>query len=140
MRRHLQKSIDVILADPEEGVVDQEAADFGAVVIEDQRSPVGMSPQSAILVFKEHCSIKAGQTLRVAWEVSGNPIEDNPVIVVLAGVDEILELIGSILSACRRKAAQDLVSQGLIEWMLENRYQLDVRVAQVFDIRDKRVG
>ena len=45
------ESIDVIFVDPEEQVIDEEAADFGSCVVEDERSPVWVCALPGVFVL-----------------------------------------------------------------------------------------
>src|ERR1039458_1351933 len=103
------EAIDVVFAQPELRIRDQERAHLIAAVIEDQRSPIAMLALARIGVFVQRSSIKEGQAMRVFREVSGYPVDDYSQPCLVAAIDEIHEVLRVTEPGRRRIVACDLV-------------------------------
>ena len=90
-------------------------------------------------MFEQGGTVEPSKPFGVAGEVCGHPIEDDADIVVVAGIDEVLKIFRCTVPARGSKISKYLITPGLIERMLQYRHQLDVCVAQIFDIRDQGI-
>ena len=87
-------AVDVVLAQPEQRVGDQEVADLVAAVVEDQRAPVGVRAAARVGVLVQRGAVEAGQREVVAREVRGHPVEDHADAGLVQAVDELAEVVG----------------------------------------------
>src|ERR1700732_873529 len=94
-------------------------------------------------------AIELSETVGVAREMSGSPIEDDSDSGIVAAVDEIHEVRGRAIAAGGRGRAiaaggsviaQRLVAPGAVEGMLHDGQQFDVGVAEVSYVRDKLIA
>ena len=126
--------------EPAAGARDQEAAHLVAVVVEDQRAPVAMLRLARIRVFVHGAAIEAGEGVRVAREMGRDPIEHHADARLVAAIDELSQAVGIAMPAGGREIAGGLVSPGIIERMLADRQQLDVREAETLHIWNQALG
>ena len=113
---------------------------FVATVVIDERAPVGMSPLARIGMLVEMRPVELRKTVRVAREMRGSPIEKNAEAGLMAAVDKFHEISGSAEAASSREIAERLVAPGTVVRMLHDGEQLDVRIAEVFDIWNELVA
>ena len=73
-------------------------------------------------------------------KVARHPVEDDADVVLMAGVDERLEVRRRAEAAGRREEARDLVAPRRRVRVLHHRQELDVRVAHVLDVGDEPLG
>ena len=132
--------VDVVLAQPEERVREQEVAHLGPAVVEDERAPVGMRAAARVGVLVEVRPVEVGERPVVAREVGGDPVEDHADAALVQAVDEVAEVVGRAEARGRREVAGHLVAPGAGERMLHDRQQLDVREAEVGDVVGELVG
>jgi hypothetical protein len=92
-RIHAQ-AVDVILLQPEQRVGNQERAHFVAAVVEDQRAPVAMLALARVGVLVERGAVEKRQAVRVFGEMRGHPIDNHADAGLVAGVDEVHEIVG----------------------------------------------
>jgi len=84
---------------------------------------VGMLEQSG--------AVEPGESVPVRGEVSRHPVQDHTQPQTVRGVDEVAEAVRVTVPGCGRKEAERLVSPTLVERMLRQGEQLDVREAEV---------
>ncbi len=130
----------MVLAQPEQGVGDQEVADLVAAVVEHQRAPVGVLAAARVLVLVQRGAVEAREPELVAREVRRHPVEDHADAVLVHAVDELAEVVGRAVERRGREVAGHLVAPRALERVRHHRQQLDVRVAQVLDVRAQLVG
>ncbi len=123
------QAVEMELLEPVAGAREQEAAHFVALVVEDQRAPVACSPLRGSCVFVQRGAIEARQAVGVAREMSRHPVEQHADAGLMALIDEIAQVVGRAVAAGGREVAGGLVAPGVIERMLGDRQQLDVREA-----------
>ena len=87
-------AVGVVLAQPVEGVGDEEVADLVAAVVEDQRAPVGVGAAARVGVLVERRAVEAREREVVAREVRRHPVEDHAEPVLVQAVDKGLEVVG----------------------------------------------
>ena len=85
--------VEMIHVEPEPSARQQEVANFVAAVVENQRAPVGMRSLPRVFVLVQAGSIKPSQTMPVCRDVSGDPVEQDADIRLVAVIDEITEII-----------------------------------------------
>ncbi len=138
-RVHAQ-AVEVILVDPEERVREQKILHFVAAVVEDQRAPVGMRALARIGVLVEMRAVEERQAVRVAREMRGRPIENHADAFLMAAIDEVHEIFRRAEAAGDREISDGLIAPGLVERMLHDGHQLDVRVAHLLDVGNQLIG
>ena len=77
--------VDVVLAQPEQRVGDQEVADLVAAEVEDERAPVGVRAAARVGVLVERGAVEAREREVVAREVRRHPVEDHADAALRAG-------------------------------------------------------
>jgi len=120
------KAVDVEFLQPEHGAGKQEALDFVAPEVEDERAPVELLALARVFVFVKTSTVEEGQPVSVLREVCRYPIEDHTYAGLMAGVDEKLEVVGITEARSGRKVACYLIAPGAGEWMLHRWHQFDV--------------
>src|SRR5260370_4221406 len=91
-------------------------------------------------VFVEMRAGELGEAVSVAREMRGSTIENDADASLVAAVDEFHELSGRAVAAGGREIAESLVAPGTVVGMLHDGKQLDVSVAEVFDVGDELAG
>ena len=134
------QAVDVEFAQPVERVRQQEIADLVAAEVEDERAPFAVLALARVGVFVEGGAVEAPQSVGVAREVAGDPIENHAQAGLMAGVDEIAEVVGSAEARGGRVVAGDLIAPGAGEGVLHDGQQFEVRVAEVAHVGDQAVG
>ena len=132
-RRHRvdPEAVDVELVDPVQGVGDEEVADLGAAVVEDERAPVGVLALAGVGVLVQRGAVEAGEGEVVLREVGRDPVEDDADAALVELVDEPAEAVGVAVAGRRREVARHLVAPRPAEGVLHHRQQLDVGEAEV---------
>ena len=133
-------AVDVILAQPEQGVGDEEVADLVAPEVEDQRAPVGVRPTAGVGVLIERGAVEAGQRELVTREVRRDPVQEDPDALGVHLVDERPQVVGRAVARGRGVVAGDLVTPRTGERVGHHRQQLDVGEAQVLRVGRELVG
>ena len=139
------QAVDVIFVEPEHGARHQEAAHFGAAVVEDVRLPVGMEALARVGVLVEVRAVEVGEAVRVGREVRRHPVENDADAVLVQVVDQVHEILRRAVARGGREVAGGLISPGTVERMLHHRQELDVGEAHLVDVfgeagRDLAVG
>ena len=134
------QAVGVVLLQPEERVGEQEAAHLGAPVVEDERAPVAVLALPRIGVLEERRAVELGEPERVLRKVARHPVEDDADVVLMARVDERLEVRRRTEAARRREEARDLIAPRRRVRVLHHRQELDVRVAHVLDVGNEPLG
>ncbi|MNS29231.1 hypothetical protein D3C72_612260 [compost metagenome] len=135
-RVHAQP-VDVVLVQPEERVRDQEVPHLGAAEVEDHGVPLGVLALAGIGVLVEVRAVEVDQAVAVVGEVGGHPVQDHADAGLVQRVDQVLEVVGGAEAAGGREVAHHLVAPGAVEGVLGDRQQLDVGVAELFDVLDQ---
>src|SRR5713226_2700734 len=99
-----------------------------------------MSALARVGVFVEMSAVELGKAMSVAREMRRRPIEKDAEASLVTAVHKFHEFGGSAVAAGGGKVAESLVSPGAVEGMLHDREQLDVRVAEILDVRDELVA
>ena len=86
--------VDVILAQPEQGVGDQEVAHLVAAVVEHERSPIGMRAPPRVRVLVQGGAVEPRQRPFVAGEMGRDPVQDHADPVRVQAVDELAQIVG----------------------------------------------
>src|SRR6185312_5489973 len=89
-RRHPvdAQSVDVVAIEPEEGAREQERAHLVASVVEDAATPFGMKALPRIGMLEEMRAVEVRETMLVAREMRGHPIEDHAESALVQVIDE----------------------------------------------------
>ena len=132
--------VDVVLAQPEQRVRDQEVADLVAAEVEHERAPVGVRAAARVGVLVERRAVEPRERELVAREVRRDPVEDHADPAVVQPVDELPQVVGRAVSRRRREVAGHLVAPRAAERVRHHRQQLDVGEAHVGRVRRQLVG
>ena len=114
---------------PEERVGDEEAPHLAAGVVELVGAPVGVD-----LVLVEHLAVERGKALGVGAEAAGDPVEDHADAGLVAGVDEVHELLGVAVAGSGGIVARGLIAPGAVKRVLVDGHDLQVRVAHLLGV------
>ena len=131
------QAVDVELAQPVQRRRDQEVRDLVAREVEHVRAPLAVEAFARIGVLVERRAVERAQAVRVGGEVPGNPVEDDADPRGVRGVDERAEIVRRAEAAGRREPARRLIAPAQVERVLRDRQQLDVREAELGDVRDQ---
>jgi hypothetical protein len=134
------QGVEVELGQPPRGRGQQEAAHLVAFEIEHAGAPVRMQAEPRVVVLVERGAVEARQRERVAREMAGHPVEDHADAGAVAGIHQVLQVVGAAETGGRREIADALVAPGLVQRVLGQRHELDVRVAEVGGVGQQRVG
>ena len=122
-------AVDVVGLNPVQGVGDQEAAHFSPAEVELVGAPVGVD-----LVLVEHLAVEGGQAVGVRAEAAGHPVHDHADAGLVAGVDEVHELLRVAVARRGREVPGGLVAPGAVKRVLGEGQDLDVGVAHLADV------
>jgi hypothetical protein len=125
------------LLEPEERAGQKKAPNFAARVVEDAAVPLGVKALARVGMLVEVRPVEAGQTVGVAREVRGDPVENHPDATLMKRVDEKAQVVRSAEAMRRSEVARDLVAPRTEERMLHHGHQLDVREAKLRDVIDE---
>ena len=131
--------VDVVLAQPEQGVRDQEVADLVTTEVEHQRAPVRMLSPARIGVLVQRGAVEPDQRELVAREVRRHPVEDHADAVRVHPLDELPELVRMPVTGGGGEVPGHLVAPRAAERVVHHRQQLHVREAHVPDVRGQLV-
>ncbi len=120
------QAVDVELAQPVEGVGDEEVAHLGAAVVEHEGAPVGVLAALGVGVLVERAAVEAGQRAGVAGEVGRHPVDDHADPALVEVIDEPAEVVGVAEAGGRRVEPRDLVAPRRLVGVLGHRHQLHV--------------
>jgi len=134
------EAVDVEVFEPEDGVRDEEGTDLIAAVVEDVGAPAEVFALAGIGVFVEGGAVKPGQAVGVFGEVTGDPIEEDADVGLMAGVDEEHEVFGRAEARGGGEEAGDLIAPGTAVGVLHDGHEFDVGVVETFDVFDEGVS
>ena len=134
------QAVEVELGQPVACRGEQERAHLRPAVVEHVRAPVGMASDAGVGVLVERRAVEVREREGVAGKVSRHPVEDHAEARLVAAVDERAEVVGRAVARRRREVAGGLVAPRLVERMLGDRHQFDVREAQVGGVGHEPVG
>ncbi len=78
--------------------------------------------------------------MSVGGKVRRHPVEDHTDAGVMAGVDELGEIMGVAVARTWRELREQLVTPGAAEGMLHDRHQLDVSETHVHHVGNQPLG
>jgi hypothetical protein len=133
------QSVDVVAVEPEQGARDEVIRHFAPAEIEDGRAPIRMEALARILVLVEGGAVEARETVRIDREVGRHPVDDHAQARRVAAVDEARERRRFAEAARRREQADRLIAPRVVERMLVDGHQLEMREPHVGRVRDERV-
>src|SRR3989454_10135708 len=93
-----------------------------------------MRALSRVGMLVEMRAVELCKAVSVAREMRGSPIENDADAGLVAAVNEFHELSGRAVAASGGKIAESLVAPGAVVGMLHDGKQLDVGVAEGFDV------
>src|SRR5580658_931992 len=99
-----------------------------------------MGALTRVGMFVEMRAIELREAKGVAREMRGSPVEKNADAGVVAAVDKLHKFSGGAVAAGGGEIADRLIAPGAVEGMLHDGKQLDVRVAEVFNVRDELIA
>src|SRR5438105_5169071 len=133
------EAVDVLLVESKESVGDQIILDLFRTVVVDERAPVRMSALPRVGVPVEMAAVELSEAVRVARKMRRSPVENDADVRLVAAVDKFHEFGGRTVAAGGSEIAQSLVAPGAVVRMLHDGEHLDVRAAEVFDVRNELV-
>ena len=98
-------AVGVVLAQPVQGVGEQEVAHLVAAVVEDERAPVGVRAAARVVVLVQRRPVEAREREVVAREVRRHPVEDHAEARLVEPVDERAELVGRAVARRRARSS-----------------------------------
>ncbi|MPM58991.1 hypothetical protein SDC9_105828 [bioreactor metagenome] len=134
------QAVDVELAQPVEGVGDQEALHLVAAEVEDVGAPVRVLAQARIGVLVQGGAVEPAQCPLVLGEVARHPVHDHADAGLVQPVDQEAQIVGRAELRHRGEVAGDLVAPRPGERVLGDRHELDVGVALPLDVLDQILG
>ena len=99
-----------------------------------------MRAAARVVVLVQRGAVEARERPLVGREVRGHPVEDHADAVRVQVVDEVAEVVGRAHRRDGGVEAGHLVAPRARERVLHHRQQLDVREAEVADVRRELVG
>jgi hypothetical protein len=132
------QAVDAVALDPEEGIADQVVADFAAAEVVDQRTPVLVHALARVGVLVEGRAVEAAEAVFVGREMRWHPVDQHAQAGGVAGGDEFAKAGRVAMTGGGRVKAERLIAPGSVEGVLRNRQQLEMREAQVDEVRDQR--
>ncbi len=134
------QSVDVVAIEPEQRIRFEEVGNFAPAEIVDKRVPILVQPQPRILILIQCCSVEASQTVRIAGKMCRNPIDQHAYAVLMAAINETHKGLWRTETGRRGKQADGLISPRARKGMLTNRQELNVRKAEIANIRNELTG
>ncbi len=128
------QAVDMEFLDPVQCVGDEEVAHFVAAEIEYQGAPVAVLALPRVGMFVQGLAGKARQGEFVLGEVGRYPVQEYADVLLVAGIDEMTQVVWTAEAGGGGIITGDLVTPGFIQRVLHDRQQFDMRVAQLLDI------
>ena len=138
-RVHAQ-TIQMVVFEPEQGVVDEKSGHFAATKVINRRIPIGMKTATAIRVFVQRCTVEHGQAVCVGRKMRRNPVENHADAIFVRVVDQPRKTVGRAKARSRRVHAHRLITPRRIQRMLGHRHNFNMGKAQIFDVGDQAFG
>src|SRR5277367_4939137 len=85
-------------------------------------------------------AIELRQAEGVTGKMRGSPVQKNAYAGLVAAVDKLHKLSGRAVAAGGSEIADGLVAPGTVERVLHDGKQLDMCVAEVFDVRNELIA
>ena len=127
--------VEMEVLEPTDRARQQEALHLVPRVVEHERVPVGVLAFLRIGVLVQRGAVEARERVVVLREVTGDPVEQHADALPVQLGDELAQLVGRAVPARRREVARALIAPRVVERMLRDRQQLDVREAEILDVR-----
>ena len=109
------QTINIKTLQPVQCASEQKISHLWLFEIVDQRIPVRVFALAWIGVLEEGAAIEACESVRVGWEVSGYPVDDDTDTRCMTGRDEASEVLGVAVSRGRSIETGRLISPGFVE-------------------------
>ena len=93
-----------------------------------------------VAVLVERRAVEARERVRVLRKVPRHPVEQHADAVRMQLRDELAQFVRRAVAARRREVAGALIAPRIVERMLGDRQQLDVREAEIRDVRAELLG
>src|SRR5690242_1218427 len=97
------------------------------LVVEDECAPILVLGLARIGIFVKGRTIEGREAVCVSWKMRGHPVEDHADAVRVTLVDEITQVVGRAVSARGGEMSGGLIAPRVVEWMLRDGEQLNVR-------------
>jgi hypothetical protein len=91
-------------------------------------------------VLVASAAVERGQAVRVPGKVAGHPIHEHADASLMERIDEGLEIVRRSKAAGRCEVANRLVAPRLVERMLGDGQQLDMRIAELDAVLGQLLG
>ena len=93
-----------------------------------------------IVVFEKRRAIEVGERPVVGRKVPGHPVEEHADAGLMQAVDQKTQVIGAAEARTRREETSALIAPGLVERMLHDRHEFNVRIALLKKIGHQPLG
>ena len=130
------KAVEVELLQPVVRVGLEETLDLALAVVEVVAPPLAVT-HVGVRVLVERRAVILLEGVVVHREVDGHEVEDDADLVLVAVLDELLQLVHGAVAGGRGVEARVLVPPGVVRGVLRQRQELDVVVAVFLDIGDQ---
>src|SRR5262249_8317196 len=77
------QSVGMISIEPEQAAAHQKTADIVTAIVEDRALPIRMKALSRVSMLVEICTVEVGQSVLVAGEVRGYPVENHSDLILM---------------------------------------------------------
>ncbi len=111
-----------------------------AAVVEDVAVPLRMVAPFGVGVLEEVGAVEKGKAVGIAWEVGGDPVEDDADALLVHVVHEGHEVLGGAVTGGGGEKPYHLIAPGAVEGVLHDGQKLHVGLAQVFDVARELLG
>src|SRR6056297_3512144 len=128
------------LLKPVDSIRQQKIDYFNSPKVENVGSPIFVFALPGIIMLIKCCAVKSSQSVFIFGKVSRNPVQYYANIGLVAFVNEIAEIIRVAKTAGWSKITGNLVAPGGIIGMFCNWHQFDMRIVQIFQIRNQVIG
>ena len=129
------QAVDVVSIQPKQRAGEQEAADFIAPVVENERTPVLVFALAQVGMLVKVRAVEEGEAVPVFGKMSGHPVDDDAQPGLVCVVDKVAKVVRRSIPRCGRVVANGLVAPRTIVGILRDGQELDVGEAHPFDVR-----
>ena len=109
-------------------------------MVVDPGAPLVVKAFAWVSVLVKVRPVEVSEAVRVGRKVAGNPIDQHPDSGPMRAIDEGTKIVRRAVAARRCVHSGGLIAPRSVEGVLGDRQQLEMRKAEIFDVRDQRVG
>ena len=120
--------------DPEHRGGEQQVARGHLAVIEHARPPFLVLHLERVGVFVQIRAVKLDQPASILGEMRRHPVHDDADAGLVRLVDQVHQILGRTVAACRREIADDLIPPRTVERVFGQGHEFDMGIAHFLDI------